>query len=511
MALVGEWGFNEGSGTTADPEGTGATISGIPGWGAGHGGSASSMALDGNGPTFSAFSGNRSAFTIMLWVRLDRQRGVYQNLFYQPDGIFYLDIDETGTVDWWDGYDDVMGGTVTIGEWAHVAITADGSVRNVYHNGQLAGTLNSSTGTPTNNSLQWAVDPITALIDDLRIYDHALTQAEIATLMDTPIGGGAGPTPSGASVADLDVSATSAGSKVSAGDSDTAATATATGAGSKTARTGSTTGATVTAAGAGHRVDTRTGASVANITTASHGAGHKHATGQATVDAAATANGSGRKAAHGASRAPLMLTTVTGAGTKRAVGSAVASVHVDSTGAGRVVQSGQGATTANLRVAAVGAGVAYRHGHNTTTVHIQPHGTGTRPQDGRGGTVAPVHITTLSNGSKTTTGGTAAALHLAAIGDGHPVHPRRGASIATLTATSTNQGHKTTRSGTTAVLEVTTQGTGHNPNTGPVTFKLGPLHTTPHTINAPIGNPLHISPPQGHPLTISNLRRQPRG
>ncbi|MEO1652365.1 MAG: LamG-like jellyroll fold domain-containing protein, partial [Bacteroidota bacterium] len=79
--------------------------------------------------------------------------------------------------------------TIATNQWTHVAATWDGSAWNLYINGQLS----SSTGTnPQGRKPQWVSQEMTigalptggdvfmGLLDELRFYDYALTEAEIA-------------------------------------------------------------------------------------------------------------------------------------------------------------------------------------------------------------------------------------------------------------------------------------------------------------------------------------------
>ncbi|MFT3787364.1 MAG: alginate lyase family protein [Tepidisphaeraceae bacterium] len=80
------------------------------------------------------------------------------------------------------------------GTWAHVAVVLNGSVGTLYLNGVQAGqttnlTLNpSSLGNTTLNYLgksQWADPYLTGSLDDFRIYNRALTSAEVSSLATT--------------------------------------------------------------------------------------------------------------------------------------------------------------------------------------------------------------------------------------------------------------------------------------------------------------------------------------
>ena len=86
------------------------------------------------------------------------------------------------------------GDTLALGSWQHVAVTRSGNLVIIYHNGVLVG-AGSVTGTlpaTTNNYIGRSQFPdplLNASLDDFRIYNRALSAAEIAALAATPDGG----------------------------------------------------------------------------------------------------------------------------------------------------------------------------------------------------------------------------------------------------------------------------------------------------------------------------------
>jgi hypothetical protein len=86
--------------------------------------------------------------------------------------------------------------TLTVGAWSHLALTYDGATLRLYVNGALAAST-SRTGTimTSDNPVQIGGDTVygmwfSGLIDEVRIYNKALTQTQIQTDMNTPISGG---------------------------------------------------------------------------------------------------------------------------------------------------------------------------------------------------------------------------------------------------------------------------------------------------------------------------------
>ena len=186
-----QYAFDEGAGTTAAEVDGGAAIAGVPGWGAGRHGSA--MAVNGtSGPTINPFTVD-TAFTIMLDVFIagDGVGGVTMILSGSSLGNLQV-LNASGIVEWYLGpYPTSQ--AIAQGEWVNLAITADGTNRRVFINGALA-----SGGTSASASRS-GTDPIyiggyfaggyvpNIRVDNLRIYDTALSNAEIAALAGTPV------------------------------------------------------------------------------------------------------------------------------------------------------------------------------------------------------------------------------------------------------------------------------------------------------------------------------------
>jgi DUF1680 family protein len=94
------------------------------------------------------------------------------------------------------------------GQWAHIAVTRSGNTGTLYINGALAGTNTNMTLRPADLGVtagnwigrcqfpQRNVSYLNAAIDELQIYDRALSEAELRSLMDSP-----GGTPGGGNVA----------------------------------------------------------------------------------------------------------------------------------------------------------------------------------------------------------------------------------------------------------------------------------------------------------------------
>ncbi len=207
--LVAAYGFNEGSGaTTADVSGNGhtGTLTGAT-WTTGKSGDA--LSFDGNGdwvtvnhaPPLSLTNG----MTLEAWIRaasVTNWRTVI--LKERPGGLAYALYggDTTGraaayirrSVD--SGDTDATGSTaLPTNAWVHVATTYDGVTLRTYVGGQQV------ASTPIAGTITTSLDPLriggnsvwgeyfSGAIDEVRIYNRALTAAEIQSDMITPVGG----------------------------------------------------------------------------------------------------------------------------------------------------------------------------------------------------------------------------------------------------------------------------------------------------------------------------------
>ncbi len=80
-------------------------------------------------------------------------------------------------------------GTLDLGVWTHAVATYDGVAMRIYKDGILVGNLSKSGSLSTDPAVPARIGrnpdgygPWDGIIDDLRIYDRALNEEEIATL-----------------------------------------------------------------------------------------------------------------------------------------------------------------------------------------------------------------------------------------------------------------------------------------------------------------------------------------
>ncbi|AYG79021.1 Extracellular exo-alpha-L-arabinofuranosidase [Streptomyces hundungensis] len=212
---VAHWSFDEAAGTTAaDGSGHGHTLTLVDGakWGAAKSGAAAlDVSAGGSATTPGPVVDTARSFSVAAWVRLTGTTG-YQT-FVSVDGAavsgFYLQLrDDTGTFAFTRLASDATsanGGAAVAGAasapvtgaWYHllgVDDTAAGVVR-LYVNGVLegeapyAGGWRATGATAVGRGLFGGarVDQAHALIDDVQIFDTALTATDAATLAGVPI------------------------------------------------------------------------------------------------------------------------------------------------------------------------------------------------------------------------------------------------------------------------------------------------------------------------------------
>ena len=206
--LVAAYSFDEGSGSTvADSSGNGntGTISGATWTAAGKYGSA--LSFNGTSARItvpnSASLQLSSGMTLEAWVDPASVSSGWRDVIYKGNDNYYL----MGTTD----HSGVPAGggtfagananafaaaTLATNSWSYLAATYDGATLRLYVNGTLAASQATSGAiTSSTNPLTIGSDPIwgqyfNGLIDQVRIYNTALSASQIQTDMTTPISGG---------------------------------------------------------------------------------------------------------------------------------------------------------------------------------------------------------------------------------------------------------------------------------------------------------------------------------
>lgn len=196
-------------------------VDGAPGYAGGAFGSALSLNGAGQAVLLPAnLLAGVTNFTLAVWVYwngggawqriLDFGNGTAQNLFLTPSsgsGTLRFAITTNGG-----GAEQQLNApALPVGQWRHLAVTRHGTTARLYTNGVLAATNPGLTLSPADFDLalnylgksQYAADPLfNGRLDELQIYNYALTDAEIARLVANQPPPPAVPTTLTATVAD---------------------------------------------------------------------------------------------------------------------------------------------------------------------------------------------------------------------------------------------------------------------------------------------------------------------
>jgi hypothetical protein len=202
--LVAAYGFNEGSGTVvndASGNGNNGTINGATWTTSGKYGNA----LNFNGTNALVTINNAASLqlttgmTLEAWVYPTVSGPWWGDVIYKGNDNYYLEgtSDNSGfpamgaTLP---GTPPLYGtGVLALNTWAHLAATYDGATMRLYVNGvQVASRAQTGTIVTSTNPLQIGGDSIygqyfTGRIDEVRIYNRALSAAQIQSDMNTPL------------------------------------------------------------------------------------------------------------------------------------------------------------------------------------------------------------------------------------------------------------------------------------------------------------------------------------
>lgn len=195
--LVGWWKFDEGTGaTTIDSSGSGntGTLTNSPTWTSGK--TKNALSFDGsNYVTMGNVLNLTAQITVSVWVNASSWAGNWPMIVAKDVNVAYLlmqnddvggskmgfRIGAAGAPNTANGSTDL-----NINQWYHVAGTYDGTTIKIYVNGILDGSQARAGSIPTSaNALQiggYGGLVFTGKIDDVRIYNRALSAQEIYTL-----------------------------------------------------------------------------------------------------------------------------------------------------------------------------------------------------------------------------------------------------------------------------------------------------------------------------------------
>jgi len=208
--LVAAYSFNEGTGTsTTDASGTGNTgsIANAIWTTAGKYGGALSFNANATVNIPDAASLHlTTAMTLEAWVNPSAVTNAWRDIIYKGNDNYYLEATTTNSsLPAAAGTFGAAGaeayGTAALAPnvWVHLAGTYDGATLRLYVNGaQVTSLARTGSIATSTNPLQIGGDSIygqffAGLIDEVRVYNVALTAAEIQNDMNTPIGAGGQP------------------------------------------------------------------------------------------------------------------------------------------------------------------------------------------------------------------------------------------------------------------------------------------------------------------------------
>jgi hypothetical protein len=209
--LVAAWAFNETSGTTAsDASGNGrtGTVSGAAWTTSGRYGGA--LSFDGVNDWVTVADANAldltTGMTLSAWVRPTAVTGWRTIVMKEaPSSLTYglYAGDQTGlpsfflTAGGFDQYQAINGtSSVPLSAWTHIAATFDGATMRLFVNGtQVASMPQTVPMTTSNAPLRIGGNAIwgeyfVGLIDEVHVYNRALSSGEIQTDMNTALSGG---------------------------------------------------------------------------------------------------------------------------------------------------------------------------------------------------------------------------------------------------------------------------------------------------------------------------------
>jgi len=199
---VAAYAFNEGTGTTtADASGTGntGTLTNATWTPAGKYGGA--LRFDGSSALVTIPDTPSlhltTAMTLEAWVNLSAVSDGWRDVVYKGDDNYFLDLETVPVVGGTFGSTgEVMGGRTApaVNTWVYLAATYDGATLRLYVNGtEVSSVARTGPLATSTYPLQIGGDGIygqyfQGTIDEVRVYNVALTPTQIQTDMNTPIG-----------------------------------------------------------------------------------------------------------------------------------------------------------------------------------------------------------------------------------------------------------------------------------------------------------------------------------
>jgi hypothetical protein len=198
---TGRWSFDEGEGSVAADAVGDHAASGTGEWAAGHGGTGSAIRLDGADDAFETEGpvvDTTGSYTVSAWVQLDRKPGNWATIVGQDSvtgsSAFYLQYGGGGRFAF--SYDGEPRAEYVVepvlGEWYHVVGVRDAAAQTLtlFVNGEQVGQSDVCGGVSPSGPLtigrgQWGGNPTDywpGTIDDVRVFDRALSAEEVAAV-----------------------------------------------------------------------------------------------------------------------------------------------------------------------------------------------------------------------------------------------------------------------------------------------------------------------------------------
>ena len=207
--LVAAYGFNEGSGTTvtdASGNGNNGTITNATWVTTGKYGDA--LKFNGSSALVTipdaASLHLSTGMTLEAWVNPSTVNANWRDVIYKGNDNFYLEatssngsVPDAGMIAGGSYADAVGTAALPVSTWSYLTETYDGSTLRLYVNGtQVASTAHTGAIATSTNPLQIGGDSLygqffAGLIDEVRVYNVALTAAQIQTDEATPVSGSA--------------------------------------------------------------------------------------------------------------------------------------------------------------------------------------------------------------------------------------------------------------------------------------------------------------------------------